>query len=53
MLFGSGLLRKRRKRSRAELRELGATKVVTEKELMEQGFTEKVKEWTDGWQGAC
>ena len=31
-----------------ELLELGATKVVTEKELMERGFGEQVKEWTDG-----
>jgi trans-2-enoyl-CoA reductase len=33
---------------KAELAELGATKVVTERELMEQGFVEKVKEWTAG-----
>jgi trans-2-enoyl-CoA reductase len=33
---------------KAELRDLGATKVVTEKELMEQGFSEQVKEWTAG-----
>ena len=31
-----------------ELGDLGATKVVTEKELMEQGFSEQVKEWTAG-----
>ena len=31
-----------------ELLELGATKVVTEKELMEKGFSEQVKEWTNG-----
>jgi mitochondrial enoyl-[acyl-carrier protein] reductase / trans-2-enoyl-CoA reductase len=33
---------------KSELRDLGATKVVTEKELMEQGFSEQVKEWTAG-----
>jgi trans-2-enoyl-CoA reductase len=31
-----------------ELLELGATKVVTESELMERGFTDQVKEWTNG-----
>lgn len=31
-----------------ELEELGATKVVTESELMAQGFSEQVKEWTNG-----
>ena len=31
-----------------ELLELGATKVVTETELMEKGFGDKVKEWTNG-----
>lgn len=31
-----------------ELRELGATHVVTESELMSQGFSEQVKEWTRG-----
>jgi trans-2-enoyl-CoA reductase len=31
-----------------ELLELGATKVVTESELMAKGFSEQVKEWTDG-----
>ncbi len=31
-----------------ELLELGATKVVTESELMDQGFKEQVKEWTSG-----
>jgi trans-2-enoyl-CoA reductase len=31
-----------------ELLELGATKVVTENELMERGFTDQVKEWTIG-----
>lgn len=31
-----------------ELLELGATKVVTESELMEKGFSEQVKEWTNG-----
>lgn len=31
-----------------ELLELGATKVVTESELMEKGFGDKVKEWTNG-----
>ncbi|KAG0650352.1 Trans-2-enoyl-CoA reductase (NADPH) [Hyphodiscus hymeniophilus] len=31
-----------------ELLELGATKVVTESELMEKGFSEKVIEWTNG-----
>ncbi len=31
-----------------ELLELGATKVVTEDELMNQGFLERVKEWTSG-----
>ena len=33
---------------RAELRELGATHVVTEAELQERGFSERIKEWTDG-----
>lgn len=33
---------------RNELLELGATKVVTEKELMGRGFADQVKEWTDG-----
>lgn len=31
-----------------ELYALGATKVVTEDELMAKGFTEQVKEWTNG-----
>jgi len=31
-----------------ELLELGATKVVTESELMGQGFSDQVKEWTNG-----
>ncbi|KAH8816809.1 hypothetical protein F5884DRAFT_235252 [Xylogone sp. PMI_703] len=31
-----------------ELYALGATKVVTENELMSKGFTEQVKEWTNG-----
>lgn len=31
-----------------ELLELGATKVVTESELMVRGFREQVKEWTNG-----
>jgi len=31
-----------------ELVELGATKVVTESELMDRGFSEQVKEWTNG-----
>jgi mitochondrial enoyl-[acyl-carrier protein] reductase / trans-2-enoyl-CoA reductase len=31
-----------------ELYDLGATKVVTEKELMDRSFSEKVKEWTNG-----
>ncbi|KUJ09239.1 NAD(P)-binding protein [Mollisia scopiformis] len=31
-----------------ELLGLGATKVVTESELMEKGFSEQVKEWTNG-----
>lgn len=31
-----------------ELLELGATKVVTESELMAQGFSGQVKEWTNG-----
>jgi trans-2-enoyl-CoA reductase len=35
-------------RMRAELLELGATKVVTESELMARGFSEQVKEWTRG-----
>jgi mitochondrial enoyl-[acyl-carrier protein] reductase / trans-2-enoyl-CoA reductase len=33
---------------KAELEGLGATKVVTESELMEGSFREKVKEWTNG-----
>jgi trans-2-enoyl-CoA reductase len=33
---------------KAELLDLGATKVVTETELMDREFTEKVKEWTNG-----
>ncbi len=33
---------------RKELLDLGATKVVTESELMDRGFREKVKEWTRG-----
>jgi trans-2-enoyl-CoA reductase len=32
---------------RNELLELGATKVVTESELMEKGFSDQVKEWTN------
>jgi mitochondrial enoyl-[acyl-carrier protein] reductase / trans-2-enoyl-CoA reductase len=36
------------KAMRDELLELGATKVVTESELMDQGFKEQVKEWTSG-----
>lgn len=31
-----------------ELLGLGATKVVTESELMEKGFSEQIKEWTNG-----
>lgn len=31
-----------------ELIGLGATKVVTENELMEKGFSEQIKEWTNG-----
>lgn len=31
-----------------ELSGLGATKVVTEEELLDQGFRERVKEWTNG-----
>jgi trans-2-enoyl-CoA reductase len=31
-----------------ELLELGATQVVTETELMEKGFSDRVKEWTNG-----
>jgi len=31
-----------------ELEELGATKVVTESELMARGFGDQVKEWTNG-----
>ena len=31
-----------------ELLELGATKVVTEKELMDRGFVDQVKEWANG-----
>jgi trans-2-enoyl-CoA reductase len=31
-----------------ELLELGATKVVTESELMGQGFSDQAKEWTNG-----
>ncbi|TVY68746.1 Mitochondrial enoyl-[acyl-carrier-protein] reductase, partial [Lachnellula suecica] len=31
-----------------ELLALGATKVVTESELMDRGFSEQVKEWTNG-----
>lgn len=31
-----------------ELIDLGATKVVTEEELMGKGFSEQVKEWTNG-----
>lgn len=31
-----------------ELLELGATKVVTETELMDRGFVDQVKEWTNG-----
>jgi len=31
-----------------ELLELGATKVVTDSELMAKGFTDQVKEWTNG-----
>ena len=31
-----------------ELLGLGATKVVTENELMEKGFSDQVKEWTNG-----
>ncbi|KAI9649233.1 mitochondrial 2-enoyl thioester reductase [Ciborinia camelliae] len=33
---------------RKELLELGATKVVTESELMAQSFRDQVKEWTNG-----
>ena len=36
------------KKMKDELLELGATKVVTESELMEKGFSEQVKEWTNG-----
>ena len=35
-------------RMKDELLELGATKVVTESELMDRGFSEQVKEWTNG-----
>lgn len=31
-----------------ELEDMGATKVVTEEEAMGKGFSEKVKEWTNG-----
>lgn len=31
-----------------ELLELGATQVVTESELMDRGFSDRVKEWTNG-----
>lgn len=33
---------------KTELLDLGATKVVTESELMEKGFKDQVKEWTSG-----
>jgi mitochondrial enoyl-[acyl-carrier protein] reductase / trans-2-enoyl-CoA reductase len=33
---------------KTELLDLGATKVVTESELMERGFSDQVKEWTNG-----
>lgn len=33
---------------KTELLELGATQVVTESELMDKSFSEKVKEWTHG-----
>lgn len=36
------------KEMKDELLGLGATKVVTESELMEKGFSEQVKEWTNG-----
>ncbi|KAF1815140.1 trans-2-enoyl-CoA reductase-like protein [Eremomyces bilateralis CBS 781.70] len=36
---------------KAELRELGADVVVTDKEAMERGFGDRVKEWTDGGRG--
>jgi trans-2-enoyl-CoA reductase len=35
-------------RMKDELLGLGATKVVTESELMDRGFSEQVKEWTNG-----
>lgn len=35
-------------RMKDELLELGATKVVTESELMDRGFSDQVKEWTNG-----
>ncbi|KAH8660762.1 hypothetical protein BGZ60DRAFT_506993 [Tricladium varicosporioides] len=31
-----------------ELLELGATKVITEKQLTERGFSDQIKEWTQG-----
>ncbi len=34
-----------------ELEGLGATKVVTEEEVLGRGFVERVKEWTDGGRG--
>ncbi|KAK5000611.1 hypothetical protein LTR28_013031, partial [Elasticomyces elasticus] len=33
---------------RDELKELGADVVVTDEEVMEKGFSDKVKEWTNG-----
>lgn len=33
---------------RRELEELGADKVVSDEEVLEKGFKDKVKEWTDG-----
>lgn len=35
-------------RLKRELRQLGATKVVTDEEVGEKGFRDKVKEWTNG-----
>jgi len=36
------------RKMKEELLDLGATKVVTESELMERGFSEQVAEWTNG-----
>ena len=35
-------------RLKSELEELGATKVVTDDEVQEKGFSDRVKEWTNG-----